>query len=435
VERGRAAPWRLVLALALLTAAGWALRQVVMVRTHPVRLQGDEYYYVKLAGAIASGQGHFFAEGKGAPARAWRPPAQAFLLSLAAQPSKPPRWVRPEFRRPMLALEVAVGALLVPLTFLLARSLFDRRAAWIAAVLVALHPTLVGFSHYLWSETLFATLLAGALWGVAAGRNATGLVAPVFVGAVFGLAALTREIALGVAAAAALVVLPWTLRNERVLGRAIPVATVGWFAVAEGNTLDREHWLLGRSPELERLRKGYFGRKGELERMDFAHEFALEQVAAAQPAWIFKKLARNLALLLEPDSFVLMKVRKGAYGDVSTDLARALVAITVATWLLLLVCGSAGVVAARGGGRALFPIACVGVAVAVHVLANASTRFRVPWIPLFAAYAGQVLAHPRETWTSLDRRRRILLLVGLAAALSLGLGVFGEHASATWAAG
>src|SRR5208337_4530532 len=51
------------------------------------------------------------------------------------------------------------GALLPLPVFGIASCLFNRRTAWVAAALAALHPVLVNLSFTVWSEGPYATLL------------------------------------------------------------------------------------------------------------------------------------------------------------------------------------------------------------------------------------------------------------------------------------
>ena len=53
-----------------------------MERTFPVRLLGDERYYVNTALNIAQGRGHVFKKAS----RLWRPPAHSYLLSHFVDP-------------------------------------------------------------------------------------------------------------------------------------------------------------------------------------------------------------------------------------------------------------------------------------------------------------------------------------------------------------
>lgn len=111
-----------------------------------------------------------------------------------------------------------------------------RRAGRIAAWLVALDPSLVAFSGYLYTETLFTTLLLGAAWALFRRPGARSRGDLVAGGVLFGLAILTRSVvlyfgvvwplwevlrgrrrqatqALAVFGIALLLVLPWTVRN------------------------------------------------------------------------------------------------------------------------------------------------------------------------------------------------------------------------------
>jgi hypothetical protein len=249
-------------------------------------------------------------------------------------------------------------------------------------------------------------------------------------GAGFGAAALTRELALGVGAAcaawwvaraprdarrgaaargalalalAALVVAPWTLRNARVLGRFVPVATVGWFALAEGNSLDHPEWLRPDGPEQRRVHAGYFTRRDEGQRLDFARSHALARIRAEQPGWILRKAVRNLALLLGPDEVLRTKLRRGAYGDPAPREVRVLLAATVPAWIALYAAAALGIAAAREDGRRLLAVLVLGVVAAVHVAANATARFRLPWLPLLAVYASYAALAGRALFHRLDR--------------------------------
>ena len=158
-------------ALAALTLLAGGLRLAVAESTHPVRLVGDEVYYAQVAAQLASGQGHLYVGGLEGEARAWRPPAHPFALSLVLERERALRASAerdPEALLALVRLEVLVGALLVAATALLGAALFDARAGLLAGAIAALHPALVAQSHMLWSEGLFSLLvtlaLAAAAW-------------------------------------------------------------------------------------------------------------------------------------------------------------------------------------------------------------------------------------------------------------------------------
>jgi len=283
--------------------------------------------------------------------------------------------------------------------------------------------------------------VTGALLGVVALERRPRAGLTVGTGLLLGAAALVREAGLVVAAVAGLwwllrapadarrrsalhgallvavataCVVPWTLRNHRVLDRLVPVSTVGWFALAEGNSLERPDWLARRGPQQAAFHRGYFSRPDEVERLDFARQHALERIGAEQPAWLGKKLVRNLALLLNPDSVLRSKIRRGAYGDRPSAPARWLLAVSIPAWLALATAATLGLAAARGGPATLAGLLLASAGL-LHVLANATPRFRVPWLPLLAVFAAHALLLGRGLPARLDRRRV------LGAALALGL--------------
>lgn len=89
-------------------------------------------------------------------------------------------------------ISLLAGVALVPATYLLASTLFDRRTGFAAGLLVAGAPLLIEYSSLEWSETLYALLLVlGLAWGwrvvqVGGRRSALG------AGLCLGLAYLTR---------------------------------------------------------------------------------------------------------------------------------------------------------------------------------------------------------------------------------------------------
>jgi hypothetical protein len=144
-------------------------------------------------------------------------------------------------------------------------------------------------------------------------------------------------------------------------------------------------------PEQRRFHARYFTLRDEGERVDFARAFALARVRAEQPGWIFRKAARNLALMSSPDEVLRTKVRRGAYGDLAPPPIRGLLAATIPFWIALYCAAVAGIAEAREGGRRRLAVLVLAVVAAVHVAANATPRFRLPWLPLLAVYASHAL--------------------------------------------
>jgi len=448
-----------------------------MERTFPVLPIGDEIYYYNVAVNLAKGRGHIY-EGRHELSRAWRPPAQSFLLSQFVdweqcdKKSINALWIvdhelpnrkiiAEEFLRPMVIVQAILSTLLIATTALLGYVLFNARIGIAAGFVAAFYPTFIGFSHYLWSEMLFAVLISGALALAVYGKPGRSWLLAALTGVVFGMAGLTREISVVIAgvtaiwwvwsakprhrraamgsgalmlAMTALVILPWSYRNYTVLKRFVPVTTVGWFAAAEGNTLESPNWYgtneLG--DELWRFRNSYFSIHDEGQRMDFARKYTLERIRQEQPAWIFKKLMRNLAILFSPDSSLLEKIRRGAYGSVTFTAARSLLIATVISYIAVIVFGVLGVASARGTGRKALPCLLFAVIAVTHVLTNASPRFRVPWMPVFIVYASYCVLNWRTLARNLRGKQWIAPLVVLLFFFGVCAPYFYDQAVLIW---
>ena len=418
--------------LAVLALVAGLLRFAIAEATYPVRVRGDEAYYVFVAGEIAVGHGHVH-PGPGHD-RAKRPPLQAWILSRFLDAD----WNETEDRavdsiHRLVRVEVALGTLLVVAVYLLGRAWFGPKAGLLAGLVAAFDPTLVAYSHYLWSETLCALLVAFGILGVVVAARSGSRVAVALGGIAFGLGALTREVALPVAAACAVwlawrarpgtrrvglanaalllvattaVVLPWTIRNFRVFHRFVPVSTIGWMAIAEGNTLDAEHWFR-TPPKVAALRDEVAEGKDEIERDAIARRYALDRIRAEQPWWVFEKLLRNTALLLSPDSNLLLKLREGAYGSIDPAWVRLLEAATLLSFVAVFSLVCLGIAGAPSDARVL-SLSILGVVLALHVVSNAVSRFRVPWMPLLIVLASAAAVDLSGTLRRASPRARIL---------------------------
>ena len=424
--------------LGIIVLLGGALRLAVAWAVWPVLLVGEEYYYLETASSIARGEGHYSAR-FGAFA-AW-PPGNAWWLSQFVEAG---HWHPRNVPFAAVLGQTGLQTLLVALAAWLGRVLFDARTGLLAGAMVAVYPALVAFSHYFWAANLFAVLLTAALLGVVWTwrRESAGLAA--VSGVAFGLAALTRETALAIAGgcalwwlwcapagrrrgallrgglmlgAALLVVLPWTARNYQKLGQLVPVSNAGWLALGQGNCLRAENWLEPDYAARMAFARGYWARP-EAERAAWAREQVLALVRTEQPTWVFKKLVLNTALLFRPDSFIFWKLGYRAYGEVAPWLSRLVMLATMAAYLAVMTLGILAAAAVRERGSLL--LAAALPLVALHVIAFASARYRLPLMPLWIVFAahGARSAASGALWEGLRGARGLvaaLLLLGLFA--------------------
>jgi len=243
------------LALLAIVAAGVVIRVLytLLEAPTPATSLNDEFYFSALPKLLADGHG-------------WVAPAD-FIFNHIDRPTAehPPLytvvlWGLAELGGTSAELQSLTGTLFGAGTIatlgLLGRRLAGERAGWIAAGLAALYPTLVAADGALMSESLFGLLVALTLLAAYRLVDAPTLGRAIALGAVAGLAALTRGEALlllllvlvpvlrrpqglraALVAVAALVVVltPWTVRNWIVFDQPVLIATNSGSAIGGAN--------------------------------------------------------------------------------------------------------------------------------------------------------------------------------------------------------
>jgi 4-amino-4-deoxy-L-arabinose transferase-like glycosyltransferase len=359
-----------------------------------------------------------------------------------AQHPRPPMsdldWIR--------VVQVGISTLSVGLVFLLGLDLFDRRSALFAAGVFAFFPEFVGFSHLLFSETLFIAL--NFVWALllmrGQRRESASLLAA--AGAVLALAALTRQVVAsfvflavawlfvmrpspwrGTARLAAALVLgcvvtlvPWTIRNAVVHGVFAPIAPRSGLALLHGVTGDLQGEL------------GWTAAGGLLpERVidEHAGKIARERIAANPMGYLRRVVLVNVPNLWAADSHVLRHVQGAAatqpdmvgYPPSPPWLERGLIVLLVASYLALLALAIVGAARAPNWRVTALTVALVLHATAAHALLGANARHRLSLMAFATLYAGYALARPRaERLAPLGTRRTVFLLTSLVL---LGLAV------------
>lgn len=332
-------------------------------------------------------------------------------------------------------VQAAVGALLVPAVGRAGRLAFSSRTALVAAALVAFYPDFVWFSVHFWSETLFVVLLWWALERVLRADVSASAGAAALGGILWGLATLTRELTLYLAPVAflwllrgdvrpfafraspafrragafalglVLTVLPWTIRNAVVYHAFIPVSTMGASNLWQGNvplTHLAVHAALGAESD-------------PVERDRLARRLAWEAIRARQPGWIVEKLGEQMPEFWKAGSEILDHVlsrlpcRAWSAGQRMT-----LEVAVVGPYLVVLALGLVGVARSRPGPGAILLLVVLAVWNLAHVVAYATTRFRLPVLPVVFLFASVAVAGDRPLLVPL-RGSRLVLLLALAA--------------------
>jgi hypothetical protein len=219
-------------------------------------------------------------------------------------------------------------------------------------------------------------------------------------------------------------VAPWTIRNALVFRTFIPVSTMGGLNLWQGNT------TLTHLQIYEVLAtKG-----GPVEQDQYCRAMARETIAARQPGWVFEKLGEQMPEFWKAGSEVLDHlVGRGACGPLPAARLVPIELLLVLPYLAVLGLFLVGLVRVRFTAGAWLLLVLLAAYNAAHVAAYATTRFRLPVLPVvFMVAAAIVAGRGRGTLLPL-RGVRLLLLVALVLA-SLATLAPGLEELVTWRA-
>ncbi len=239
-----------------IVAIGFLVRARTVMATRFLVLGNDPTDYDRLGRLVAEGEvfGPALLSPSGGPT-AFRPPLYPMFLGAVY-------WLTGDSILAARLLQALLGAATVVLVWLVARRLFDRRVALVAAAMAAVYPPLTLATVSLMSESILIPLMLGsvlatlcardggpsagrwsALAGLCAGLgmlarpNSAVLVLPLLLLVVAWRQSGSdrrRAIRRGALLLAALVVtvLPWEIRNLVVMDSLVPISTIDGFNVA-----------------------------------------------------------------------------------------------------------------------------------------------------------------------------------------------------------
>lgn len=352
-----------------------------------------------------------------------------------------------------LANVVVSAITVVPVAFI-GRALGGLRVGGLAALGVAVYPTFVAFSHFLWPAPLYILLVTTgvALLLVSVSRTGwRGALGLGLAGLVIGASALVKESGIAFPVVAALWV-SW--RAWRSGGGAGPSAVRGAL-VAAGAAASIVPWVVHiQSPDLPFAlitRTGYMNLfignhpqghgigmqeypnlgATRLESESVARERAIASIRQRGPAWPLEKIASEVPRFFTPTSFAVRRLLAPAddagawryrmtWSALDRPGVRALcVASVVVGYLLALGLGSIGLVLApRSDVTALFAL-FVASQLAPSIATFAMSRFRLASMVCFIVGAAYACVHGRSDWSEAPGWRRGLAMGTALALLTL----------------
>ena len=422
----RTARWSLLAVFVL----GAVVRVIAWQATWPTQLVDDEYaYYFQSVGLGVDGK-----------MQTVRPPITDLVFGMTV------RFVG----RPIPVVRVApviVGSLVVLLVYFVAAEVSGRCAALLAALIAALYPNLIGFSHYILSETYFIFFLLAAAWVTL--RQQTRLRWPelALAGVLCGLAALTREVGLFLVLITSL----WMAWNQRHrFSHAVLAASLVWVSAlavilpwsayiyatsGQMALVSQTTWMnlyLGNPPHGKATTFATFRDLGDSlpERSAAARTLALASIRERMPLWPFEKLAKVRKLFRPTSDPVRRLVAKPWQKSFSVGewsyrfsrpawfpdpVRRALAVITASSYVLVTLLGCAGLVLARRRAAVLYlGMVCAAMIVPVTI-AFSGTRFRMPIEPILIVACAPILAEGKTLWREATLARRIIAVAAVVA--------------------
>jgi 4-amino-4-deoxy-L-arabinose transferase-like glycosyltransferase len=221
-----------------------------------------------------------------------------------------------------LAINTLFSAVTSVPIFLIARKTLDLRTARVAAWAWAFFPYAINFSAAtMWYHGFVALLLAVIFLMVLSLRSSDRLSAWAGFGAFLGFAALTNPVIVGIApfiggwlwvqlsrrgkraSAAAgvgliamvVTILPWLIRNERVLHQPVVFKDGFWLEVCVGNVNNTLHWWDGSEhPSGSARENAQYEGLGESNYMAAKHRRAIGYIAAHPGAYMLRTLRHAL---------------------------------------------------------------------------------------------------------------------------------------------
>jgi hypothetical protein len=365
----------------------------------------DSYMYDLLARNIAAGIGYHWRPG--VPTAYW-PVGTSFLYSILYR-------VFGVGYGPIVALNVVLGVGIIALTMVLARRWFGPTvAAWAGAVL-AVWPSQIQFTTVLASELPFNALVLAA--GVAFPTDQSRWLArSVLAGFLLAGASYIRPLALllplifalpeavsdrrllapalkaGLALAVLIAcLLPWMMRNHRLLGEYVLISTNGGVNTWMGNNPETTGFFQLPPAELDGLSETERDRRFSAEASAFIRRRPLQFVGRSLVKAVRTHERESIGIIWNEEGLARRLSPRGIF---------ALKLLSNAYWWLMLGLGLGGIVLLLRE-RGLLPTALHpavlywGYFAAVHGVTVAGDRYHFASIPFIAILGATVLARVR----------------------------------------
>jgi 4-amino-4-deoxy-L-arabinose transferase-like glycosyltransferase len=330
-------------------------------------------------------------------------------------------------------IQVLLSTLTAWFVYLVAARAFGHRNALISAAVTSLFPTFVGYTQFLYTETVYTFFFTGLAALLVTGPSPATRRRALLAGLVGGLAALTKGASIVQAPVVALwllvigrastrrslqtagafalgmilVIAPWSVRNTLRYDRFLLIDTnSGNVLYKNWNAIRQENHDIGMDKRWAADKLAYSGTIPFRERVDeenIAARSSAETAAAlrftlSHPLLFVRNSVIRAAELVNPTSFLVRSIRRGDQAWMPALFGEFLVWTVLLGTMAVLGFGVLGIAGRPPNAAALLPLLMVLANVAICVLIVSMSRYRFPMMPLTIPFAVDGFLRARGIW-------------------------------------
>jgi len=403
-----------ILHLHIIFWLSFGVRLFVLPWAINLSMVGDEGYYWLAQDKLLAGDFTYVI---------FRPPLWPCLLTVPSVVMHHPFMAR--------AFTTLIGACAPVLLYFLATIMFNKRTALVAALIYALYPVHIGYSHYLWAEILFGCLclISVCFFLIYAGNaDKTKYYLLAFLTAGIALLAKESSAILFAGLAVALLFVKTKNRFRKLMAAGVLfLAPAIVYSMAVSCVVKRVV-VLSDAPVVNfRMAAGLF-------KEDYSFETQNNQALELTKFVAHRSLSKTIDVMKEhfynlwtPNSFPINRLLKGhslntwhkyltkkrgvALWGYDNSMHWPLAYFIAGSYIVIILLGLTGLCVADMSPFRVFSITCLLCLSLSSVMVFLCSRFRFPFMFIFIMYAAHLLMNGKTLLCRLKSPKRIVLLL------------------------
>ncbi|MFX0133846.1 MAG: glycosyltransferase family 39 protein [Candidatus Hodarchaeota archaeon] len=358
-----------------------------------LQLSGDEIYYWSSARVVAGGH---------LTKNFLHPPLWTYVLSI-------PSLIYDNIFYGRLFTTI-ISSFSAPLIYFLGKHVFNRKVGITAGVIYSIYPNILGFSHYLWTETLLSLLILLSTYlffkTIDDKTKHAFLYLSFFISS---LALLVKEF--GIIHFGSIIVALFSLsviNKKQLIIRAImifltPVIIYSAFAsfLAQRPVMLADAFVYN-SNEADYGKNIWKKSTKDNLKIFIDRLFMLREIPA--------RFARQIHNLWTPNSFLIFRLLYSPEKYTDVLYSRLIAYITAGMYISIIVFGLTGMICDEKNLFKVFAVANLLFLSSTGLLFLMCSRFRIPFIYIFIIYSSVVLSNPMAVLRKITWRKSLILL-------------------------